>query len=439
MRASPSLAPHRPRRWPAPERCFVRILSLGLSWPRFSAPSPARLWKLRSHSPIPRPRPRPGRLGGAPEKVKKSDLRDRQFRPRCSRRMVWRSSIAAFLWRGALGSRCLGSRSRVSPLGGWRRFLGHRLGRAFLAALQIVDQFLSALIAIFRRFGQRLHDDFAQHGMNLAVDLDGSRGRGFDNRLPHLVRIVARESFALGRHLVQDCAQAEHVGAAVHRIAAQLFRRNVMQNVRRLARSLTGKGTHAGNSEAQDFDRAVPRDHDLGRLQTVVHDVVRVGVVQALTGLTHDVLQVPDGKSFFAGQHGGDAVALHVLLGGAALAVNFFDAEKLCDVVAAERLGAGGFLQDVLHQRVGLFGQHLQPDGLQGNRLPALRIGGLVDRANLGMRDLAEYFETSDLVGHCSLSPEKINKQAVLWKDARGRPWGKGATRISRLNPGWDA
>src|SRR6185369_1742980 len=135
--------------------------------------------------------------------------------------------------------------------------------------------------------------------------------------------------------------------------------------------------------------------------------------------------QVPNGKSFVAGQHGGNAVALHVFLGGAALVVNHLHAEKLCDVMAAERLGAGGFLQDVVDQYVGLFVQHLQLDGFQGNRLPALRIGGLIDRANLGMRDLAEYFETSNLICHCSLSPEKNCQQAVFWKDARLRPWGK--------------
>ncbi len=49
-------------------------------------------------------------------------------------------------------------------------------------------------------------------------------------------------------------------------------------------------------------------------------NVVRVSVIETLTGLTHNVLQVPDGKPFFAGQHGGDAVALNVLFGGAALA-----------------------------------------------------------------------------------------------------------------------
>ena len=125
-------------------------------------------------------------------------------------------------------------------------------------------------------------------------------------------------------------------------------------------------------------------------------------------------------------------------IGGAALAVDFFDSDKLCDVVAAERLGAGGFLQNVLHQRVGLFGQHLQLDGLQGDRLPALRIGGLIDRANLGMRNFAEYFETSDLVGHCSLSPDKSTNRRSFGKTPEVVLGGKVRTRISRLNRGWE-
>ena len=108
-----------------------------------------------------------------------------------------------------------------------------------------------------------------------------------------------------------------------------------------------------------------------------------------------------------------DAVALHILHGGATLGVDLFDADKLRDIVTAERRSTGGFLQYVLHQRVGLFRQHIQLDGLQGNRLPALRIGGLIDRANLGVRNLAEYLETPDLVGHCSLSPDKsTNRQS---------------------------
>ncbi len=72
-------------------------------------------------------------------------------------------------WPAAAAADCLGRPcGAFNPWAGCADFLAAALGRAFLAALQIVDQILSALIAIFRRFGQRLHDDFTQHRMNLA-------------------------------------------------------------------------------------------------------------------------------------------------------------------------------------------------------------------------------------------------------------------------------
>ena len=48
-------------------------------------------------------------------------------------------------------------------------------------------------------------------------------------------------------------------------------------------------------------------------------NVVRVRVIETLTSLAHNVLQVPDGKTFFAGQHGGESITweLTPLLGGA--------------------------------------------------------------------------------------------------------------------------
>ena len=106
-----------------------------------------------------------------------------------------------------------------------------------------------------------------------------------------------------------------------------------MENVRRVAGGLTGECAHAGNSETQDLDRTVPGHHDLSRLQAIVHDLVRVRVIQSLTGLTGNILQVPDGKPFVAGQHGADAVALYVFHRGAELAPNFFYTVKQGDVV----------------------------------------------------------------------------------------------------------
>src|SRR6266403_151100 len=138
-----------------------------------------------------------------------------------------------------------------------------------------------------------------------------------------------------------------------------------------------------------------------------MHDVMRMGVVQSLTGLARDVLQVPDGKSLFAGQHGTNAIALDVLHGGTELPVNFFQTVKQRDVVAVERLGAFSFLQNVINQHERLISKRLQLDGLQRNCLPALGIGGFIDRTELRMHDLAENLETSNLVGHGSLSPVK--------------------------------
>src|ERR1700730_18163832 len=211
-----------------------------------------------------------------------------------------------------------------------------------------------------------------------------------------------------------------------------------MENVRGVARGLTGECAHAGNSEAQDLDRTVPGHHDLRRLQAIVHDMVRVRVIQSLTGLTGNILQVPDGKPFVAGQHGADAVALHVLHRGAELPVNFFHTVKQCDVVAVERLAALGFLQNVLDQQGSLLRHHLQPDGLQSNRLPALRICRLIDSADFRMRDLAEDLETSDTVGHCSLSPRASRTRQSREKTPGVVRWGKGTTRIARLNNRWE-
>ena len=63
--------------------------------------------------------------------------------------------------------------------------------------------------------------------------------------------------------------------------------------------------------------------------------VVRVGMIQPLASLASDVLQIPDREAFSSRQHGGNAVSLHVLHGSTELAIDFFGAEKLSNIVAA--------------------------------------------------------------------------------------------------------
>jgi hypothetical protein len=76
-----------------------------------------------------------------------------------------------------------------------------------------------------------------------------------------------------------------------------------------------------------------------------MHKLVRTGVIEAAAQLPADVEQIPDRKSFFARQHGRNAVALHVLHGGAELTFDFAGAPNLGDIRAAQNIGALSFCQ----------------------------------------------------------------------------------------------
>ena len=159
--------------------------------------------------------------------------------------------------------------------------------------------------------------------MDLAIDLIDRNRDGLEDRLPHLVRILAVESLALRDHLVEDSSQAEHIRARIDRISRQLLGRHVVQDLRGLAGGLGCILTCARNAEAQNLYNAIPLHHDLRRFKAIMKNFSYVRVVKPLAGLSGDILQIPDGKSFFTGQHGGDAVALHVFHGRAQVAVNF--------------------------------------------------------------------------------------------------------------------
>ena len=57
-----------------------------------------------------------------------------------------------------------------------------------------------------------------------------------------------------------------------------------------------------------------------------MRQITRVRVIEALAGLPRNVLQVPDGKSFFAGEHCSNTVALHIFRRGAKEPIHFFTA-----------------------------------------------------------------------------------------------------------------
>ena len=173
-----------------------------------------------------------------------------------------------------------------------------------------------------------------------------------------------------------------------------------MQNFRRLACGQNRICAHAGNPKAQNLDRAVPLHHHLRGLKAVVHDFVYMRMIQSLTSLARDVLQVPNRKPLFARQHGGNAVALHIFHGGAQLTVDISCSVKQRNIVATERFAGFCFLVDTLHQRFRLISQQLQIDCLQRDSVPTLAIRSFIGTADFGTRDFVDDFETADFIRH---------------------------------------
>ena len=81
-----------------------------------------------------------------------------------------------------------------------------------------------------------------------------------------------------------------------------------------------------------------------------MHDLAGVGMVEGLASLARNVLQIPNRKSFLAGQHVGNAFSLHVFHCRAEISFDVTRTVEQSDVVAAERLGGIGLREDALHQ-----------------------------------------------------------------------------------------
>ena len=110
--------------------------------------------------------------------------------------------------------------------------------------------------------------------------MHGCDRRAFQNALPQSFRILPVKRLSLCHHFIKHGAQAEQIGSCVGRLAPNLLRRHVVQHRRNFAFQVLKKIPYAGNAVAQNLDRSIPAAHDLGRLQAVVHNVVRFRVLQ---------------------------------------------------------------------------------------------------------------------------------------------------------------
>ena len=125
-----------------------------------------------------------------------------------------------------------------------------RLGGGLLALLQFIDQFLSVLEALRRRFRQRLHDQIADRGMNFLIDLDGCEWSLLENFVAHSFDVRAFKGLAVRHHLIKDAAPAKQIGACVERFSLDLLRGFVMQSGWDFAGRLRFEQPHGGNAES---------------------------------------------------------------------------------------------------------------------------------------------------------------------------------------------
>src|ERR1700758_144266 len=140
-----------------------------------------------------------------------------------------------------------------------------------------------------------------------------------------------------------------------------------------------------------------------------------MSMIESQANLPADVQQVPDGKSFLPHQHGGNAVSLYVLHGGAQDLVDLTRTVELRDIRAVQSTDRIGFRLYAFNESLGLFLRHFQPQGFQSYRLSIGGIVGLVDDGPVRLGDFAQEFESANLCRHARY-PRRDNRTAPVCK-----------------------
>ena len=116
------------------------------------------------------------------------------------------------------------------------------------------------------------------------------------------------ERLAVGHHFVKHGAQTEKVRTCIDSFSPNLLGRHVVQ-ADGIPRAYAAVNLPTLETPKPRILTVPSHPHMiLDGLQAVVNNVVRVRMVKAAAYLPADIEKIPDGKSFFARQHGGDAV-----------------------------------------------------------------------------------------------------------------------------------
>src|SRR5262249_6735792 len=197
-----------------------------------------------------------------------------------------------------------------------------------LVGAQVEDQVRCRLVAVGGVLLEAPEDEYADRLRDL-LRLGELARIVAQHGAERLDRTVAGERAASRQHLEEGGAEGEDVGAAVDRLAADLFRRHVARGADeelrtrsaaardRVAREAGGAGRllDARDAEVEDLRPALVRQEDVVGLDVAVDDALPVRRGEALGDLTRD-LDGLFGMERAAAQPLGERLALQELRDG---------------------------------------------------------------------------------------------------------------------------
>ena len=206
---------------------------------------------------------------------------------------------------------------------------------------QVIGKLPAGLISSVRILSQRLANGMREARMDYRAGFERRHRRLIDDLVHHGGHVLSVKGLLPGDQLVENYAQREDVRPPVHGLTFDLFRRHVGWR----AQDLTGErhagfsGEHLGDAKISHLYHSAFQDHDVGRLDVAMDNVVAMGVVERARHLLEDRDDGLDREDAFFVQQLPKRYPVQELHGEVEDAVVFAEVMNGDDVRVGERAG----------------------------------------------------------------------------------------------------
>ena len=263
-------------------------------------------------------------------------------------------------------------------------------------------------------------------------------GLPLDDRGQDLGRRVAAERGPARHHLVQDQAQRELIGAVIDAAPGGLLGRHVLERAQERPRAgpvprerLAGlevlqqrRGQDLGQTEVEDLQRPIRRDHQVFRLEVSVHDAGAMRLGQAVGELRAEVHHLGDREGPWT-EPLPDGLALHQLHHHV---VRALDARGLAHVVDVDdvRMVQGGGGARLAVEAVQQLGVRARTQDLDGHGPAQAGVARAVHLAHGPGSEAADHLVGADA---------RAGRQGVCHHFAPGGSVPRGARPVAAWRP----